>query len=100
LMAGLALLLVSLWLMSEGRKHSWALYPAIFMIVTTLAALLWVAYTSLLVKLPQAATVQASIASALIGIICLVLVVAAVVLVWDGWRAIQRSREVEPAKVA
>jgi len=100
LMAGLALLLISLWLMSEGRRHSWALYPAVFMIVTTLAALLWVAYTSLLVNLPKAATPQAFIASLIIGIICLVLVVAAVILIVDGWRAIQRSREVRPAKAA
>ncbi len=100
LMAGLALLLVSLWLMSEGKRHSWALYPAIFMIVTTLAALLWVAYTNLLVKLPQATTAQASIASAIIGIICLVLVVAAVILILDGWQAIQRSRKVTPPEPA
>jgi carbon starvation protein len=100
LMAGLALLLVSLWLMSEGKRHSWALYPAIFMIVTTLAALLWVAYTSLVVKLPQATTAQAAIASAIIGIICLVLVVAAVILVLDGWQAIQRARKVTPPEPA
>jgi carbon starvation protein len=91
LMAGLALLLITLWLMSEGRKHAWALYPAIFMIVTTVAALLYLAYVNLVVKLPAAATVQASLASALVGIICLVLVVAAAVLVVDGWQAIQRA---------
>jgi len=96
LMAGLALLLISLWLMSEGRKYNWAFYPAIFMIVTTLAALLYLAYTNLLVKLPQAATAQAALASALVGIICLTLVVAALILVVDGWRAIQRSREAKP----
>src|SRR4030042_2744115 len=62
LMAGLALLLVSLWLMSEGKKHTWALYPSAFMIVTTLAALLYLAYDNFLVKLPAAKTAQASIA--------------------------------------
>jgi carbon starvation protein len=91
LMAGLALLLISLWLMSEGRKHAWAFYPAIFMIVTDLAALLWIAYTNLVVKLPAAATVQAALASALVGIICLVLVVAAAFLIVDGWQALQRA---------
>jgi len=100
LMAGLALLLISLWLMSEGRSHSWALYPAIFMIVTTLAALAWVAYTNLFINLPKATSVQASIASALIGAICVVLIVAALFLIADGWRAIQRSREVRPPKLA
>ncbi|HUW10743.1 MAG TPA: carbon starvation CstA 5TM domain-containing protein, partial [Anaerolineae bacterium] len=100
LMAGLALLLVSLWLMSEGRKHAWALYPAIFMIVTTLAALLYVAYTNL-VKLPAAlaaGNVQGAFATGLIGLICLVLVVAALVLIVDGWQAIRRAQKEAPAK--
>jgi len=92
------LLLITLWLMSEGRKHAWALYPAIFMIVTTVAALLYLAYVNLVVKLPTAATVQASLASALVGIICLVLVVAAAVLVVDGWQAIQRAGKKEAAE--
>ena len=102
LMAGLALLLVSLWLMSEGRKHAWALYPAIFMIVTTIAALLYVAYTQLVTKLPaalQGGNTQGAFASGLIGLICLVLVVAALVLIMDGWQAIQRAQKEAPAKV-
>jgi carbon starvation protein len=98
LMAGLALLLISLWLMSEGRRHNWALYPAIFMIVTTMAALLWVAYTNLLVALPKATSAQASLAALLVGIICLVLVVAAAILIVDGWQAIQKARKVKPAE--
>ncbi|NIO71877.1 MAG: carbon starvation protein A [Anaerolineae bacterium] len=98
LMAGLALLLITLWLMSEGRKYAWALYPAIFMIVTTMAALLYLAYVNLVKKLPAAATVQASIASALVGIICLVLVIAAAFLIVDGWQAIQRAGKEEVAE--
>jgi carbon starvation protein len=103
LMAGLALLLVSLWLMSEGRKHAWALYPAIFMIVTTIAALGYVAFTNLVTKLPAAlagGNTQGAIASGLIGLICLVLVVAALVLIVDGWQAIQRARKEAPAAEA
>ncbi|HAL61371.1 MAG TPA: hypothetical protein DCP08_03080 [Chloroflexi bacterium] len=98
LMAGLALLLIALWAMSEGRKHTWALYPSIFMIITTIAALLYVAYTQLFKTLPAATTVQASIASALIGIICLVLVAAAVFLIVDGWRALRKPRAEEVAE--
>ena len=100
LMAGLALMLISLWLKAEGRKNAWALYPAFFMIVTTLAALLYLAYTNLFVKLPGAATAQAGIASALVGIIALVLVVAAAVLIVDGWKALQKPREKEAVKAA
>ncbi len=97
LMAGLALLLISLWAMSEGRKHTWALYPSIFMIVTTIAALLYLAYVNFFVKLPAAATAQASIASILVGIIALVLVVAAAFLVVDGWKALGKPQAKEEA---
>jgi carbon starvation protein len=99
LMAGLALLLISLWALSEGRKHTWALYPAAFMIVTTLAALIYLAYTSFLVKLPKAASVQAAIASILVGIIALVLIVAAAFLIADGWKALRRPAKQEAAEV-
>jgi carbon starvation protein len=93
LMAGLALLLIALWAMSEGRKHIWALYPAAFMIVTTLAALLYLAYDNFFVKLAKATTTQAGIAAVLVGVIALVLVVAAVFLVYDGWKALRKPQE-------
>jgi carbon starvation protein len=99
LMAGLALLLIALWLMSEGRKNAWALYPAVFMIVTDIAALLYIAYTNLFKKLPDAATNKAAVAAGLIGAICLVLVAAALVLIYDAWQAIQKARRVGPAEV-
>ena len=98
LMAGLALLLISLWLLSEGKKHTWAFYPSIFMIITTIVALLFVAYNNLFKTLPAAKTAQASIAAVLIGIICLVLVVAAAFLIVDGWQAIQRARAKKAAE--
>jgi carbon starvation protein len=100
LMAGLALLLIALWLKSEGRKNAWALYPAYFMIVTDLAALLYLAYVNFFKKLPAAASAQASIAAVLVGVIALVLIVAAVILIVDGWKALQAPRKEEAAKAA
>ncbi|MCJ7825409.1 MAG: hypothetical protein MUP44_10950, partial [Anaerolineales bacterium] len=76
-----------------------ALYPAIFMIVTDIAALLYVAYVNLFKKLPAAETAQATVAASLIGIICVVLVVAALILVWDGIQALQQARRAKPAEV-
>ncbi len=93
LMAGLALLLISLWATSEGREHTWALYPSIFMIITTIAALLYLAYDNLVVKLPQATTVEGSIAAVLVGVIALVLVVAAAFLIGDGMKALRKRRK-------
>lgn len=96
LMAGLALLLVSLWAMSEGRKHTWALYPAAFMLVTTIAALLYLAYVNFFSNLPKAlaaAKIQSAIAAVMVGLIALVLVVAAGFLVYDGVKALLRPQE-------
>ncbi|MCR4407698.1 MAG: carbon starvation protein A [Anaerolineae bacterium] len=95
LMAGLALMLVSLWLMSEGRKNAWTLYPSIFMIVTTIAALLFLAYTNFKKLATPNITTQAFLASLLVGIIALVLVVAAAVLIADGWKALRKPRAKE-----
>jgi carbon starvation protein len=100
LMAGLALLLIALWLKSEGRRNAWAKYPAYFMIVTDMAALIYLAYTRLLVNLPAAGTTQAVLANLLVGIIALVLIVAAAFLIADGWQALQKPREEEVAEAA
>jgi carbon starvation protein len=100
LMAGLALLLIALWLKAEGKKNGWALYPSFFMIVTTMAALIYLAYVNLFKKLPAATTAQAVIASALLGIIALVLIVAAGVLIADAWKALQAPRKEEAAEAA
>ncbi len=99
LMAGLALLLIALWLKSEGRKNAWALYPSIFMIVTDMAALIWLAYTNF-AKLAAADTTQALIASLLVGLIAVVLIIAAAVLIIDGVKALQAPRKEEVAKTA
>jgi carbon starvation protein len=99
LMAGLALLLVALWLKSEGRKNAWALYPAYFMIVTDMAALIYLAYVNF-TKLPTATTAQATLAAALLGIIALVLIVAAGILLFDGWKALQAPRKEEAPEAA
>jgi carbon starvation protein len=98
LMAGLALMLISLWLMSDGRKNAWALYPSIFMIITTLAALLILAYTNLKKLITPNITAQAFIAALLVGVIALVLVLAAVFLIVDGWKALRRPRKEEAVK--
>jgi carbon starvation protein len=95
LMAGLALLLVSLWLKSEGRKNGWALYPAVFMIITTLAALVFLAYSSFM-KMAAAANTQAFVASLILGLIAVVLIIAALFLIADGWKALRAERK-EPA---
>jgi carbon starvation protein len=92
LMASLALLLVTLWLMSKGKNYLWTFIPFIFMFVTTIAALLYKAYEAFFLNLPKATTGEVVTAQIIIGVVALVLVVAAVILAWDSLKAFQRYR--------
>jgi carbon starvation protein len=100
LMAGLALLLISLWLMSEGRRHTWALYPSAFMIITTIAALVYLAYTNFAKLGNPKITTQGFLASLLVGLIAVVLIVAAVILVVDGVKALAKPGAQKQPKAA
>jgi carbon starvation protein len=97
LMAGLALMLIALWLKSESRKNGWALYPAMFMIVTTLAALGWLGYTNFMKLTTPGITTQGFIASLILSVIALVLIVAALFLIVDGWKALRAPSEAPAA---
>jgi len=50
LFAGMALLLISIWLARQRRPYNWAYYPGLFMYLTTLAALLYVSIYNALYK--------------------------------------------------
>jgi carbon starvation protein len=101
LMASLALLMVTLWLMSKGKNYQWTFWPFLFMFVTTIGALLYKAYEAFFMNLPKAAALaaaqklpvgQVTAANVIIGLVCLVLIVAAVILAYDGMKAIMRYR--------
>ncbi|MBN1886587.1 MAG: hypothetical protein JW850_01300 [Thermoflexales bacterium] len=99
LMASLALLLVTLWLMSKGKNYMWTLIPFLFMFVTTIVALLITAYNVLV----QVATtpnlpMDKVIGNILAGGIAIFLVIAALFLAWDAYKAFQRFRAEAPAK--
>ncbi len=107
LMASLALLMVTLWLMSKGKQYLWTFIPCIFMFVTTVAALLYKAYEAFFINLPKTANPvankianvgQYTAAQVIIGAVALVLVVAALILAWDGIKAFQRFRAAAPVK--
>ncbi|MCS7179529.1 MAG: carbon starvation protein A [Anaerolineae bacterium] len=92
LMASLALLLITLWLMSKAKNYQWTFWPFAFMFVTTVGALLWQAYDSFFVKLPAQKTWDGMVAFITMGVLALILVVLAVILVVDGVRSIFRYR--------
>lgn len=93
LMASVALLLVSVWLTSEGKKAGWTFYPMIFMFITTITALLYTSY-GLLSKVFTGAIkeTEAMIGNTIMGCAGVFLVIAAIILVWDGMKAFRKYR--------
>jgi carbon starvation protein len=107
LMASLALLLITLWLMSKGKNYLWTFIPFLFMFITTIFALLYKAYEAFFINLPKtadpvankiASVGQFTAAQVIIGIVALILVVCALILAWDGIQAFGRFRAAAPAR--
>jgi len=102
LMASLALMLVTAYLMSEGRPAAWTFYPMIFMFFTTAAALVYTSYSLLAKVFTGAVKGEALIGNTLMGLVGFFLVIAAIILGWEGVKAFQRYRalkgQVAPAK--
>jgi carbon starvation protein len=94
LMASLALMLVTIWLISEGRSAAWAFYPMIFMFVTTIAALIYTSYSLLQKVLSGAVKGEALVGNTLMGLVGFFLVLAALTLGVEGFKAILRYRAV------
>jgi carbon starvation protein len=103
LMAALSLLVVSVWLRSEHRNPSYALFPMIFMYVTTLFATVVTArnlYVTIAAN-PAMSGLPVVGAWAMIGVAALLLV-AALFIGWDGLKAFQRygAKPATPAAMA
>ena len=93
LMAALALLLISLWLMSKGKNYLWAFVPFVFMFVTTIAALARTAYVVIDKALNKPGLSATEVfGSWLSGLIAILLIIAALVLAYDSIKAIQKYR--------
>jgi carbon starvation protein len=93
LLAALSLLLVTIWLVSTRRNALFAGIPMVFMYITTIAATLVTAYNLYqgIVQAEGAATISLWGAWAMIAVAAL-LVIAALVIAYDGWRAYDRYR--------
>jgi len=97
LMAALSLLVVTVWLKSEKRNPSFALWPMLFMYITTLFATLVTArnlYVTIAIN-PNLSGLPIAGAWAMIFVSAL-LIVAAVLIGWDGWQAYQRYARAAP----
>jgi len=90
LMAALSLLIVTLWLRSSGRNPAFALYPMLFMYITTMAATLvtgYNLYASILSNPEIASQPINSIGAVAMIIVSALLFVASAVIAWDAWHA-------------
>jgi carbon starvation protein len=97
LFASLALVLITIWLATTGKSYQWALWPAVFMYVSTVAALIvtaWVCLQAAFAPGLKAAFVFGNLASAAMGF---ALVILSLILAWDALQAFGRARSLKPA---
>lgn len=104
LFAGMALLLISIWLAQQAKPYNWAFWPGMFMYATTVAALLYVSVYNALIKgiLQAPADVSAGfiVGNLISAVFGLYMVVAAVLLFIDGLRAFNKARATGVAPAA
>src|SRR5579884_3102501 len=93
LFAGLALMLITVWLAQQGKPFQWTLWPGVFMYVTTVAALLVTAYVSFEAALKPGLSGAFVFGNLLAAAIGLVLAILALVLAADGLGAFTRARQ-------
>jgi carbon starvation protein len=91
LMAALALLLASLWLMTKAKNYTWTFVPFVFMFLTTMAALARTSYVVLRDAITKGAElpIDKVIGNYVAGVIGIVLFLSALYLAVDAVRAIQ-----------
>ncbi len=94
LFASLALVLITIWLAQTGKSYQWAFWPAAFMYVTTVAALIvtaWVSFQAAFAPGLKAAFVFGNLIAAAIGF---ALTILSLILAWDALTAFNKARTV------
>jgi carbon starvation protein len=94
LMAGLSLMIITLWLIDTKKGWMISGIPGVFMIITTIAALGFASYQSLTKGISSTPIAPGNIAAGIIGVI---LIIAALIMCVDIYRAFQRRRTGERA---
>jgi carbon starvation protein len=92
LMAALSLLLVTVWLASTGRNPAFAGVPMVFMYITTIGASLVTAYNLYATIVRGGAAAISILGAWAMILVSLLLVVAAVLIAVDGYRAWTKYR--------
>jgi carbon starvation protein len=100
LMAALSLMLVTVWLKSEKKNPAYALWPMLFMYITTIAATVLTAYNLWATVLTKDVGTVPVIGAWLMIIVAILLVVAALFIGYDGYQAYQRYAKGDEARKA
>ena len=100
LMAALSLMLVTVWLKSEKKNPAYALWPMLFMYITTIAATVLTAYNLWATVLTKDVGAIPVIGAWFMIIVAALLVVAALFIGYDGYQAYQRYAKGGMAKQA
>jgi carbon starvation protein len=92
LMASMALMLMTAWLMSQGKPYGWTFYPMIFMFFTTTTALIVTSYRLFKQVCSGAVKGEALVGNILMILVGIFLVIAAIILAVEGIKAFSRYR--------
>lgn len=100
LMAGLALMIITLWLIDTKKGWMISGIPGIFMIITTITALGYVSYQSLTSGFAKFSTTSLQsvlsdpkwLGNMVAGAIGVILIIAALIMCYDIFRAFQRRK--------
>lgn len=95
LFAGMALLLITIWLAEQGKRYNWTFIPGMFMYITTVAALLWTSWIALdqgFLRPTAEMTAPFRIGNAISALFGLYMAVSAVILLLDGLKAFNKAR--------
>jgi carbon starvation protein len=97
LMAALALLLTTLFLVQKAKNYKVAIYPMYFMYVTTVCGLF---YTAFFKALPAAFKGQKVFGNIFAAAVSVLLIICALILAYDGWKAFKKYKSAAAAAPA
>jgi carbon starvation protein len=101
LMASLALLLVTLFLVQASKNYKVAIYPMFFMYITTVCALFYTAFFKLIPGALSGKLAGAKVfGNLLAAAVAIVLIICALILAYDGWKAFKKYKAGEVAAPA
>jgi len=93
LMAGMALMITTLWLTKNKRPTTYTVVPMLFMLVTTISALIYLAYSGVLLYIADPTKIGAGIAAG----INILLLVLAFFMCYEGAGAFSRLKAAKKA---